>query len=58
MSTNTWLFQVHWVVTEYGAVNLFGLNLRQRLHALIGVAHPKHRAWLETEAANHYWQSS
>jgi 4-hydroxybutyrate CoA-transferase len=31
---------VHWVVTEYGAVNLFGLSLRQRAEALIGIAHP------------------
>src|SRR4029453_6443783 len=31
---------VHWVVTEYGAVNLFGRNLRQRADALIAIAHP------------------
>jgi acyl-CoA hydrolase len=31
---------VHWVVTEYGAVNLHGLTLRQRADALIGIAHP------------------
>ena len=34
---------VHWVVTEYGAVNLFGMTLRQRAEALIGVAHPDRR---------------
>lgn len=34
---------VHWVVTEYGAVNLFGLNLHQRAKALISIAHPDHR---------------
>ena len=34
---------VHWVVTEYGAVNLFGLTLRQRAEALIGIAHPDAR---------------
>ena len=38
---------VHWVVTEYGAVNLFGKNFRQRAEALIGIAHPLHREWLE-----------
>ena len=27
------------VVTEYGAVNLFGLSLRQRAQALSGIAH-------------------
>ncbi len=34
---------VHWVVTEYGAVNLHGLTLRQRADALIGLAHPDFR---------------
>jgi len=34
---------VHWVVTEYGAVDLFGLTLRQRADALIGIAHPDFR---------------
>jgi acyl-CoA hydrolase len=37
---------VHWVVTEYGAVNLFGLTLRQRADALIGIAHPDVRGEL------------
>lgn len=34
---------VHYVVTEYGAVNLFGKNLEQRAKALISIAHPDHR---------------
>jgi acyl-CoA hydrolase len=38
---------VHWVVTEYGIVNLFGKNLRQRAKALIELAHPDHREFLE-----------
>jgi acyl-CoA hydrolase len=37
---------VHWVVTEYGAVNLFGLTLRQRAESLIAIAHPDWRAEL------------
>jgi acyl-CoA hydrolase len=37
---------VHWVVTEYGAVNLHGLTLRQRGEALIRIAHPDARAEL------------
>ncbi len=37
---------VHWVATEFGAVNLFGLTLRQRAEALIGIAHPDSRAEL------------
>ena len=38
---------VHWVVTEYGIVNLFGKNLKQRATALISIAHPDHREQLE-----------
>ncbi|MEO5911232.1 MAG: acetyl-CoA hydrolase/transferase C-terminal domain-containing protein, partial [Pelobium sp.] len=38
---------VHWVVTEYGMVNLFGKNLKQRAMALIELAHPNHREDLE-----------
>jgi acyl-CoA hydrolase len=37
---------VHWVVTEYGAVNLFGLTLRQRAEGLIRIAHPDMRGEL------------
>jgi acyl-CoA hydrolase len=37
---------IHWVVTEYGAVNLHGLTLRQRGEALIRIAHPDARAEL------------
>ncbi|UII19132.1 acetyl-CoA hydrolase/transferase family protein [Fulvivirga ligni] len=41
---------VHYVATEYGVVDLFGLNLKQRAHALISIAHPDHREQLEREA--------
>ncbi len=41
---------VHYVVTEYGVVDLFGKNLRQRAKALIGIAHPDDRENLEREA--------
>lgn len=34
---------VHYIVTEYGAVNLRGKSLRQRAELLIGIAHPKFR---------------
>lgn len=34
---------IHWIVTEYGAVNLHGLTLRQRGEALISIAHPDFR---------------
>jgi acyl-CoA hydrolase len=37
---------VHWMVTEYGAVNLHGMTLRERGSALISIAHPEFRAEL------------
>jgi len=37
---------VHWVVTEYGAVNLHGKTLRERGEALVSIAHPEFRAEL------------
>jgi acyl-CoA hydrolase len=40
---------IHWVVTEYGKINLFGKNMEQRAKALIGLAHPQHREELEKE---------
>jgi len=40
---------VHWVVTEYGAVNLHGKTLRQRAQALISIAHPDFRSELEAQ---------
>jgi 4-hydroxybutyrate CoA-transferase len=37
---------VHWVVTEYGAVNLHGRTLRERGEALVHIAHPDFRGEL------------
>ncbi|MBP5613307.1 MAG: 4-hydroxybutyrate CoA-transferase, partial [Bacteroidales bacterium] len=39
--------QVHWVVTEFGAVNLFGKSLEERRRLLISIAHPSVRESLE-----------
>lgn len=38
---------VHWVVTEYGKVDLFGKSLKQRAKALTEIAHPDHREMLD-----------
>jgi len=38
---------VHYVVTEYGTVNLYGKNMEQRAKLLISIAHPNHREALE-----------
>ena len=40
---------VHYVITEYGTAYLFGKNLKQRAMALMNIAHPMHREWLEKE---------
>jgi len=40
---------VHWIVTEYGAVDLWGKSLRERAEALISIAHPDFRAELRKE---------
>ena len=47
---------VHWVVTEYGAVNLHGKTLRERGELLIGISHPDFRGELARSLANlrHY----
>ncbi len=45
---------VHWVVTEFGIVNLFGKNLKQRAKALIEIAHPNHKETLEKGYADRF----
>jgi acyl-CoA hydrolase len=42
---------VHWIVTEHGAVNLWGLDLKARAKALITIAAPEHRDALARAAA-------
>jgi acyl-CoA hydrolase len=37
---------IHYVVTEYGIADLWGRSIRQRVEALIGIAHPDFRAGL------------
>lgn len=48
---------VNFVATEYGVVNLFGKNLRQRAAALISIAHPDHREELEKAAYKRFHSS-
>ncbi len=40
----------HWVVTEFGMVDLKGLSLSQRARAMIGIAHPDFRDSLTASA--------
>ena len=42
-------FDVHYVVTEYGIVNLRGKTVRQRANDLISIAHPDFRSQLERD---------
>lgn len=46
-SVTTTRAHVHWVVTEFGAVNLFGKDLVERANLLTSIAHPNHREDLE-----------
>lgn len=41
---------VHYVVTEYGVADLYGRTIRQRVRALIDIAHPDFREELERAA--------
>jgi itaconate CoA-transferase len=45
---------VHYLVTEFGAVNLKGRSTRERALAIIGLAHPRFRDDLLREAENMY----
>ena len=40
----------HWVVTEYGAVDLYGKSLQERARLLISIAHPDDREMLDRDA--------
>ena len=41
---------MHWVVTEFGAVNLYGKTMQERAKLLISIAHPDHREALDRAA--------
>jgi len=34
---------VHYIITEYGVANLFGKTIKERVKALVNIAHPNHR---------------
>ena len=40
----------HWIVTEFGAVDLYGKSLQERAKLLISIAHPDDREMLDREA--------
>jgi acyl-CoA hydrolase len=45
---------IHWFVTEYGAVNLYGKTLQERAKLIISVAHPDHQEALDKAAFERY----
>lgn len=50
---------VHYVVTEYGMVNMKGLSTWERAEAIIGIAHPQFREELIASAEKmHIWRRS
>lgn len=40
----------HWIVTEYGAVDLYGRSLQERAKLLTSIAHPDDREMLDRQA--------
>jgi 4-hydroxybutyrate CoA-transferase len=42
---------VHWIATEFGAVNLFGKSLKERAELLISIAHPDFRSDLKAKVS-------
>ena len=45
---------VHWIVTEFGAVNLRGRSLQERAKLLISIAHPDDRESLDRAAFDRF----
>lgn len=45
---------VHYVITEYGVAYLYGRTIRERVRALIDIAHPKFRDELAQQAEKYY----
>ena len=41
---------IHWFVTEFGAVNLYGKSMQERARLIISVAHPDHQEELDRAA--------
>ena len=41
---------IHWLVTEFGAVNLYGRTLQDRAKLIISISHPEHQEELDKAA--------
>lgn len=40
---------VHYIITEYGIANLYGKTIKERVKALVNIAHPDHREAIDKE---------
>jgi acyl-CoA hydrolase len=45
---------IHWLVTEFGAVNLYGRTLQDRAKLIISIAHPDHQEELDKAAFDRF----
>lgn len=45
---------VHYVVSEHGVADLYGKSIKERINAMIHIAHPDHREELERQAYELY----
>ena len=43
---------VHYIITEYGIANLYGKTIKERVKALVNIAHPDHREIIDKEYFN------
>ena len=41
---------IHWFITEFGAVNLYGRSIQDRAKLIISIAHPEHQESLDKAA--------
>ncbi len=40
---------VHYIITEYGIANLYGKTIKDRVKALVNIAHPEHRETIDRQ---------
>jgi acyl-CoA hydrolase len=45
---------IHWLATEYGAVNLYGKALQERAKLIISISHPDHQEELDRAAFDRF----
>ncbi len=45
---------IHWFITEFGAVNLYGRTLQDRAKMIISIAHPEHQEGLDKAAFDRF----